>query len=185
MSIPLALPAGRAGAQPGLALSYSSSGGNGIVGIGWTLQVPFIARQTDRGLPSYEGGDRFVYNGGQELVPVDLADDVDGDASNGLQAETVPEALSGYRLFRARVEGGYLRFFLAPDESHWVVQDTTEASGTDFGVSGIVALSRVTRVRAAGRDPPGLRRRVQRDPLRAGRVTDPRLRRGELGAAGS
>jgi len=127
MSVPIALPAGRAGVQPSLALAYSSSGGNGPLGIGWSLQVPFIARQTDRGLPRYDGTDRFVYNGGQELVPVALSGDADGDPSNGEDPETVPAALEGYRLFRARVEGAFLRFFQAADESHWVVQDRNGA----------------------------------------------------------
>ena len=40
--------------------------------------MPFIARQTDRGPPKYDDAgrvwhpeqDRFVFNGGQELVPI-------------------------------------------------------------------------------------------------------------------
>ena len=80
-SVPIALPAGRAGVQPSLGLSYSSSNGNGTLGVGWGMGAPFIARQTDRGLPHYNNGDgpwhpredRFIYNGGQELVPVDSA----------------------------------------------------------------------------------------------------------------
>jgi RHS repeat-associated protein len=127
--VPIALPPGRRGTQPSLALSYSSSAGNGPVGIGWSLAVPFIARQTDRGLPRYDGTDRFIYNGGQELVEVEPAADADGNPDNGLQAETLPAFVDGFRYFRARVEGGYLRFFLAPDESYWVAEDT---DGTFF-----------------------------------------------------
>ncbi|MFZ5785275.1 MAG: SpvB/TcaC N-terminal domain-containing protein, partial [Acidobacteriota bacterium] len=60
-TVPIALPPGRAGLGAGLSLSYSSGGGSSLVGIGWSLGVPFIARQTDRGLPRYESGslDRF------------------------------------------------------------------------------------------------------------------------------
>ena len=36
-SIPIALPPGRNGVQPELALSYSSRSGNGIAGLGWSL----------------------------------------------------------------------------------------------------------------------------------------------------
>ena len=36
-TIPLEVPPGRAGIQPSLSLSYSSRGGNGPVGVGWTL----------------------------------------------------------------------------------------------------------------------------------------------------
>ena len=53
-SVPIALPAARGGAQPSLGLSYSSSGGSGVVGMGWSIGVPFIARQTDRGVPRYD-----------------------------------------------------------------------------------------------------------------------------------
>src|SRR5512145_1472424 len=76
-SVPFALPGARGAAQPSLGLSYSSSGGHGLAGAGWSVGVPFIARETDRGLPGYDdrddwhpNQDRFVYNGGQELVPI-------------------------------------------------------------------------------------------------------------------
>src|SRR5207245_269243 len=45
-TVPIALPPGRRGTQPGLSFGYSSSGGNGVLGIGWSVGVPFIARQT-------------------------------------------------------------------------------------------------------------------------------------------
>ena len=56
--------------------------GHGLAGVGWDVGVPSISRQTDRGLPTYDdptnGGpwkptqDRFVFAGGQELVPICL-----------------------------------------------------------------------------------------------------------------
>ena len=55
-SVPFSLPHARGGAQPALGLSYSSSGGFGLGGVGWDVGVPFIARQTDRGVPSYIDG---------------------------------------------------------------------------------------------------------------------------------
>jgi RHS repeat-associated protein len=36
--IPIEVPAGRAGMQPHLAFSYSSSNGNGLLGVGWRLE---------------------------------------------------------------------------------------------------------------------------------------------------
>ncbi|MFW5739344.1 MAG: toxin TcdB middle/N-terminal domain-containing protein, partial [Myxococcota bacterium] len=120
-SVPFALPKARGDAQPSLGLSYSSASGSGVAGIGWSMGVPFIARETDRGLPSYddepswhEHQDRFVYNGGQELVPVEEL----------LPGEELPSwAASGWQYFRPRVEGSYLRFFWNPSQQLWRVQD--------------------------------------------------------------
>src|SRR4029077_2050412 len=38
-SIPIIVPPGRAGMQPSVSLSYSSRGGNGSVGMGWSLSA--------------------------------------------------------------------------------------------------------------------------------------------------
>jgi hypothetical protein len=77
MTVPFQLVPARGDAQPSLSLSYSSASGWGVAGVGWDIGAPFIARQTDRGIPRYEdqadyyaGQDRFVFNGGQELVPI-------------------------------------------------------------------------------------------------------------------
>jgi Salmonella virulence plasmid 65kDa B protein len=133
-SVPIALPPGRAGVQPSLGLSYSSSSGNGDVGMGWSLGMPFISRQTDRGLPRYDDRaawhaeeDRFFYNGGQELVPVDSA------VAAALDGGTIPAELTGWQQYRARVEGGFMRFFRAPDYERWVVQ-SKDGTRFDFGV---------------------------------------------------
>jgi len=145
--VPIAVAPGRAGVQPSVSLSYSSSGGNGALGFGWGFGVPFISRQTDRGLPTYDdrtrwhpGEDHFIYNGGQELVPVDNAAIaiIDGQASGGASvAAPVPTDVAGWQQYRARVEGGFMRFFRAPpsatgDVRRWVVQ-SPDGSRFDFG----------------------------------------------------
>ena len=88
---------GTAGFQPELALSYDSGFGNGILGIGWKLNLPFIQRQTDKGLPGYDDSDRFIYSGQGELVPLE----------NGF--------------FRLKIETSFTRFQKTADS--WLVWD--------------------------------------------------------------
>ena len=132
-SVPFALPSARGGAQPSLGLSYSSSSGHGLAGVGWDLGVPFIARQTDRGVPKYDDQaqwhaeqDRFVFNGGQELVPICIVGpngECPGSINRDLSDELMPSWAAGHQYFRARVEGSFLRFFWSPDHRTWRVQD--------------------------------------------------------------
>jgi Salmonella virulence plasmid 65kDa B protein len=39
LSVPIAVPSGRAGLQPELVLVYSTGQGNGAFGLGWSLSV--------------------------------------------------------------------------------------------------------------------------------------------------
>ena len=85
-SIPIAVPPGRRGTTPNVSISYSSSAGSGLVGIGWSFNAGgAISRLTVRGLPTYTNSDRF-YAGG-ELVKV-----------------------PGSPFYRARIEGGFVRY---------------------------------------------------------------------------
>ena len=59
-SLPIAIPPGRKGLQPGLALAYSSSGRNSWVGMGWSLELGYIERSTKQGLPKYDTTDLFL-----------------------------------------------------------------------------------------------------------------------------
>jgi len=86
--IKLKVPPGRAGFAPDITLSYNSGAGNGPFGLGWKLDIPYIQRQSDKGLPYYVDGpdgtdndhdgltdeadepDRIIYADGEELVPV-------------------------------------------------------------------------------------------------------------------
>ncbi len=60
------------GLKPELSLSYGSNLENGPFGAGWNLDVPWIARKTDKGLPQYqdqEQSDTFLLHGHDDLVP--------------------------------------------------------------------------------------------------------------------
>ncbi len=142
-SVPFALPKARGGAQPSLALSYSSSGGLGIAGMGWSLGVPFIARQTDRGVAKYldvanpgqfdPDMDRFVFNGGQELVPICVVGGTPSCEGRIISGEQMPPWAQGWMYFRPRVEGSFLRFFWSPKGLTWRVQDKSGVT-MEFGV---------------------------------------------------
>ncbi|MCP4702430.1 MAG: hypothetical protein GY862_37055 [Gammaproteobacteria bacterium] len=89
-AVPLAVLPGRAGLTPQLALSYNSGNGNNIAGLGWALNLPYLQRQTDKGLPFYtdypkknqkdddqdgtideaDEWDTFIYSNGEELLPL-------------------------------------------------------------------------------------------------------------------
>jgi len=69
----ISVPPGRAGLAPTIHLGYNSFSGNGIAGIGWSLEFMSIKRQTDKGFPEYDSGDTFVL-GGEELVPLNNAE---------------------------------------------------------------------------------------------------------------
>ncbi|MGE3672539.1 MAG: SpvB/TcaC N-terminal domain-containing protein, partial [Polyangiaceae bacterium] len=137
-SVPFVLPEARGASQPSLGLSYSSAGGFGLAGVGWSVGAPFIARETDHGLPKYDDRpswhpdqDHFVYSGGQELVPIcRVGFDCDGRV---LADEEFPAWANGSQYFRPRIEGSFERFFLAEDKLTWRVQSQ---SGTvlEFGV---------------------------------------------------
>ena len=79
-SVPIAVPPGRRGLQPQLALTYSTGNANGPFGPGWQLSLPGVSRKTSRGIPRYADAagpgpdgpraDVFVLSGAEDLVPV-------------------------------------------------------------------------------------------------------------------
>lgn len=68
-SYPLEIPKGRAGVEPKISLSYSSSGGDGWLGVGWNLGLGAITRTTQYGQLFYDGRDVYTY-GGKRLIKV-------------------------------------------------------------------------------------------------------------------
>lgn len=68
VSLPLPVSAGR-GVAPTLGLSYSSSAGNGVFGMGWSCGVMSVSRRTSHGVPRYTEQDEFLGPDGEVLVP--------------------------------------------------------------------------------------------------------------------
>lgn len=77
LSYPIQIPSGRAGMQPILSVNYSSSGGNGWLGVGWDLSVPAITLDTRWGVPRYDATyetEIYLLSGEQLVVRDDDGD---------------------------------------------------------------------------------------------------------------
>ncbi|NUR62905.1 MAG: hypothetical protein HOV87_30265 [Catenulispora sp.] len=114
VTVPIALPPGRLGLTPQLALTYSTGNGNGAFGLGWALSAPSVGRLTSHGLPRYldhpgsdgRPADVFVLAGADDLVPV-----------------ATPAA--GRTRYRPRTEGQFAR-----------IDHVTDATGNTWEVRG-------------------------------------------------
>lgn len=88
-SYPLWVPPGRMGMQPSLSLSYSSSGGDGVVGKGWTLSATSqisrcrktFSHDGERQTVKFNNLDAFCLDGGRLVIsdPVNNIFLVEGD----------------------------------------------------------------------------------------------------------
>ncbi len=110
LAYPVETPAGRAGMAPSIALSYSSSSGDGVAGIGWGLSTGLgvISRDTGRGELRYDHRDTFTYNGKRLL-----------------KVKGAPGSQNG--TYRLEIESGFSRFELTGSEEGgiWRVYDTS------------------------------------------------------------
>ncbi len=128
-AVPIPVPPARGAVDPAFSLHYKTSGGAGLAGIGWDMGVPFIARETNKGVPRYDDRpgifhpeqDRFVFGGGQALVPICVI--VVDNCAEVTTGERFPAWADGWQYFRSAVEGGYQRFFWAPNGRTWRVQE--------------------------------------------------------------
>ncbi len=151
--IPLKTPPGRAGFAPELSLTYNSGNGNGIFGLGWKSDIPYIQRQTDKGLPYYtdfpdkdgtdndkdgetdeaDEFDTFVFSDGEELVPL-----ADGSFRCENEGSFVKFARSAGGWTGTRKDGTVLRFGMTAgariqDDSGriflWLLEDMSDTNG--------------------------------------------------------
>ena len=124
LSFPIRLPVGRGAHSPTLQLTYSSSGGNGPLGVGWQLPVSVIEIDTRWGVPRFDGKERFLLDG-KAIVPVST-DDI---PTHGIACVTG----NSIGMFATRIQG-FNRIYRCDDDAdseppHWEV---TSKDGTRF-----------------------------------------------------
>ncbi len=171
--IPIEVVPGRAQLAPSLRLGYDSFSGNGLAGIGWSLDLPSIKRQTDKGFPEYDSSDTFV-SGGEELVPLNNAGgdwrcenerdfkrfrQIDSDADGVVDGWEVTERNGTRHTFgRFRGEGGRWSAIEHPQRNAqgpfdrtycWMVDSTTDLHGNRVEYeytrgAGVLYPSRIT-----------------------------------------
>lgn len=118
VSYPIELPPGRNGMQPTLAIAYSSSAGNGWLGLGWDMAVPTISVDTRWGVPRYDGThetETYLLNG-QQLTPV---------ANRG-----EPQPRTSEKVFHARVEGQFQKIIRHGDGPRHYWWEVIDKNGT-------------------------------------------------------
>ncbi len=102
MAYPIQVPPGRAGIQPNLALTYSSSfRGLGLAGVGWNLDLGSIQLSTKKGPPKYDG---------TEIVTL---------IENGSSQDLVYD--SNVEFYRTESEGSFSK--IVKDSTGWVISD--------------------------------------------------------------
>ncbi len=117
-SYPIVVAPARQGAQPAIALSYNSAGGNGWCGVGWSLETGFIQRATRHGVPVKWGA----------ISPLNEYDDAKGFVFNVGGASGTLVNVGGNE-YRAEIEGAYLKFLYFQGQNYWEV---TDKSGNKF-----------------------------------------------------
>lgn len=108
LSLPLPISKTRSEFAPALSLNYDSGSGNGVFGLGWSLNYPTIQRRTDKRLPEYRDSlesDVFLLSEAEDLVPA-LKDDGAGNWSPDEFPAPTGEFVKRYR---PRIEGTFAK----------------------------------------------------------------------------
>ena len=102
-SIPIVVPPGRKGMEPRLALNYNSNNRNGWIGIGWTLDMGAIQRNTKRGVD---------YSPDESDDVPDYVATVNGSTSELVKRNTWDTVVDGisYTGYQAKIEGAFIKY---------------------------------------------------------------------------
>jgi RHS repeat-associated protein len=120
VSISIPAPAAR-GVKPELTLSYSSGGGNGLFGMGFSLFLPSITRKTNTGIPRYDSSDIFILADEGELIPALTLDHDTHKWEIDKPFEAAENPDWDIVLYRPRHEGAFARI------EHWTQRATGES----------------------------------------------------------
>ena len=125
LTVPVTISEGREDFTPQLQLSYSSGGGNGPFGTGWSMGVASITRKTDKGLPQYrdaEESDTFIMAGAEDLVP-----EMENDGNGNKIRKVYTSGNYSVYPYRPRIETDFSLIERWEDQntgiSHWQVVD--------------------------------------------------------------
>ena len=125
ISYPLEIPQGRAGMQPNLALTYSSSGGDGWLGVGWDIAVPAITLDTRWGVPRYnpDKETEIYLLDGEQLITVDTAgEERPMPHRTNQQTDRLPDGTQFYAR-TGDAHDSIIRHGNSPKNYWWVVVD--------------------------------------------------------------
>ncbi|MGK6343471.1 SpvB/TcaC N-terminal domain-containing protein [Chryseobacterium sp. DT-3] len=138
-NFPIKLPAGRAGMQPSLAVSYSSEGGNGWMGLGWDMSVPSVNIDTRWGVPTYnQATETELYSIGGEQLTFETSPGIFAmpNRNEGFEKGRIP-----HRKFYPRIEGAYnniVRRGTSPKNYFWIVTSKDGTKSFFGGEAGVI-----------------------------------------------
>jgi hypothetical protein len=144
ISIPIQVPRGIGGMEPQLSLNYASGAGNGVLGVGWSLQGPSaitrcpqtMAIDGVRGNVNFTSSDRFCLDG-QRLLMIDPSNPNSPTppiqtnyGSNGVEYRTERDSFSRIKSF-----GQYSNFANTPlgfkvETKSGLIMEFGDTSGT-------------------------------------------------------
>ncbi len=115
-NIPIQVPPGRNGMQPGISINYSSNGGDGIMGVGWSLSglsgiqrcPQTIAQDDNNQAVQFNNNDRLCLDG-KRLMQVSAGNYWDSDAEYRTEIDGYTKITRSANGFIAQTKGGITR----------------------------------------------------------------------------